>query len=119
MVNRLIKIAVLTGAAHVFTIITLRYLSQKIAAEEISLLGEVDSLFQFIINIIALGLQLSAVRGIATSSNWKGTYFEAQTARITMSILLLQLAFLCFFKLHYLYFLLVHLFALFGDFSLY
>ena len=50
MVNRLFKIAVFTGAAHIFTIFTLKFLSQRVPAEDISLLGEIDSLFQLIIN---------------------------------------------------------------------
>lgn len=119
MVNRLIKIAVLTGAAHVFTIITLKFLSERVTAEKISLLGEVDSLFQLIVIIIAMGLQLSAVREIATSPDWKTTYYETQTARLTMSIVLIPLSLLSVFNHQYKYFLLAPVFALSGDYALY
>src|SRR2546430_9492069 len=92
MIKRLIKIALLTGAAHVFTIITLKLLSQRISATEISLVGELDSLFQLIINIIGFGLQLSAVRNIVSSLDWKETYNQTQGARITLGLLLMPLA---------------------------
>lgn len=119
MVNRLIKIAVFTGAAHVFTIITLKFLSQRVSAEDISLFGEVDSLFQLIINFIAMGLQLAAVREIATVENWRAIYYNTQTARITMSIMLMPIALLFPIKELYIYFLLAPVFALSGDYALY
>jgi hypothetical protein len=119
MIKRLIKIALLTGAAHVFTIITLKLLSQRISTTEISLVGELDSLFQLIINIIGFGLQLSAVRNIISSDNWKETYNQTQSARFTLSLLLMPLAILYLIHSPYTYLLFAPIFALSGDYALY
>jgi len=119
MVKRLASIALLTGAAHVFTLITLKFLSQKISTDKISIIGELDSLFQFIINILAFGLQLSAVRNIAIADNWKSTYNQVQVARITLACLLVPFGILGLFNPSYQYLVLGPLFALSGDYALY
>ena len=119
MIKKLIKIALLTGAAHVFTIITLKYLSQHIDSENIGRIGEIDSLFQFIINLVALGMQLSAVRYIAINENLKPLYKDAQRARLTFSLFLVILSSLFFLKPIYILFLTAPFFALSGDYALY
>ena len=110
MVNRLIKIAALTGAAHLFTIITLKLLSERVSAKEISLFGEVDAIFLFMFNMIGFGLQLSAVRNIASSENWKEEFHQTQVARNTLGILLMPAALLYFLKAPYQYFFLLSIY---------
>src|SRR5215203_1887649 len=119
MVKRLASIALFTGAAHIFTLITLKFLSQRISTDHISSIGELDSLFQFVINILAFGLQLSAVRNIAILDNWKEVYSKVQVARITLGFILIPFILLSFFKMSYQYLFLAPLFALNGDYALY
>lgn len=119
MIRRLTTIALLTGAAHVFTVVALKLLSRQISSERISLIGQIDSLFQLIINLLAFGLQLSAVRHIAASDNWKEVYRQTQVARTTFAMLLLPFAALSFSGGPYQYFLLAPIFALSGDYALY
>lgn len=119
MLKRLIQVALLTGAAHVFTLFSLKYLSLHTTPYHLKLTGEVDSLGNFILSIIALGLLMDAVRNIAVSDNWKEHFVEAQQARFAASLILVPLGFIGFLNPGYTIFFFAPVFALNGDYALY
>jgi len=120
MIKRLLIIGALTGAAHLTILIVLKILTGEASVSEIKTIGEIDSIFNLIINILAAGLVISTVREIAiTDHNWKQVYIESQQARLSLGILLLGL---CIFGIYIQsYFLLTAapVFALNGDYALY
>lgn len=119
MVKRLFQIAVLTGSAHVFTLLVLGFLSKNTSPATLAKIGEIDSTFQLLISLLGFGLQLSAVRNIALSINWKPIYYETQQARITLGLLMMPVVLFAFIKSSSWLFLFAPVFALSGDFALY
>ena len=89
MIKRLLIIASLTGLGHLTTLLSLKYIAKYIQNDTIALIGEIDSLTLLIVAIIAFGLQLSSTRDIALLENWKTELIEAQSARVTLSIILI------------------------------
>ena len=120
MIKRLLIIGAFTGAAHLTTLIVLKILTGAVTVSEIKTIGELDSIFNLIINILAAGLLISTIREIAIAdNNWKQVYIESQQARLSLGILLLCL---CIFGVYIQsYFLLIAapVFALNGDYALY
>ena len=119
MFKRLFQIAFLTGAAHVFTLVALKFLSKNTSAATLTSIGEIDSIFQLLISILGFGLQLSAVRHIAMEKNWKLFYYQAQRARITLALLLTGVALLAPIYSACWLFIFAPVFALSGDYALY
>lgn len=119
MFKRLSQIAFLTGAAHVFTLVALKFLSKNTSAATLTSIGEIDSIFQLLISILGFGLQLSTVRHIAMEKNWKPFYYQAQRARITLGLVMMVIALLApIYPVCWL-FILTPVFALSGDYALY
>lgn len=119
MLKRLLQVALLTGAAHLFTLFSLKYVSVHITPARLKSTGEVDSLSNFIISIIALGLLMDAVRNIAISENWKEHFVQSQQARFTASLFLVPLGIMGLLNESYYIFLFAPFFALNGDYALY
>jgi hypothetical protein len=119
MLKRLIQVAFLTGAAHIFTLFSLKYISIHTTAINLKAVGEIDSLSNFIITIIALGLLMATVRDIAISENWKLEFESAQRARVTLSLFLVPFGFFSFYESNYFIFFFAPVFALNGDYALY
>ena len=67
MLKRLFLIALFTGAGQLFAILILKLVAQKGLSAQLAGLAHVDSLFFFIMNVIAFGLQSVAIRNIALS----------------------------------------------------
>jgi hypothetical protein len=59
MIKRLLIIGALTGAAHLTTIIVLKILTGSVGVSVIKTVGELDSIFNLVINILAAGLLIS------------------------------------------------------------
>jgi O-antigen/teichoic acid export membrane protein len=119
MIKRISTIAILTGAGQLLSIFALKYISQHGTADELKSMGEADSLIQFVISLIAAGLQSVAMRNIALSSDWKQEYLDTQSARISFGILVAAASVLGVVKGNYLIFLIAPLLALSGDYALY
>ncbi len=119
MFKRLSQIAFLTGAAHVFTLVVLKFLSKNTSAATLTSIGEIDSIFQLLISILGFGLQLSAVRHIAMEKNWKPFYYQAQRARITLGLFMIAIALLAPRYPACWLFVFAPVFALSGDYALY
>jgi O-antigen/teichoic acid export membrane protein len=119
MLKRLVIIGILTGIGQLFSLLTIKWIAQKSTVEEISQLGQVDSLYQLLLNIIALGLQSAAMRDIATTAHWEQDFKRVQSARFTMGLLLLPIGFFAFYNQAYGVFLLAPLMALSADYALY
>jgi hypothetical protein len=119
MLKRLALVALFTGSAQLATLLALKYLAGSIDAGELKSLGEVDSLINLIINVIGLGLLMSSVRNIAISSDWGREIDISQSARLTLSILLMPLAIWGLYNHNYLIFLFAPVFALQADYALY
>lgn len=119
MIKRISTIAILTGAGQLLSILALKYISQHGTAEELKSMGEADSLIQFVISLIAAGLQSVAMRNIALSTDWKPEYLETQSARLSFGILVAVASSLALIKGNYGLFLIAPLLALSGDYALY
>lgn len=119
MLKRLVLVALFTGSAQVTTLFALKYLGGSMDAGQLSALGEIDSLMNLVINLIALGLLMSSVRDIAISKDWGLEMDKAQAARLTLSLCLLPLAVWSWYNQDYRIFLFAPVFALNADYALY
>ena len=119
MLKRIFPIALLTGSGQLFSLFALKYLSRTGSVLDIKLIAQFDSLTLFLTNAIALGLQTAAMRDLALSANWKSDYQEAQSARLTLGLILCSGCLLYIFNSLYLVFLIAPLIALNGDYALY
>jgi hypothetical protein len=119
MIKRISTIAILTGAGQLLAIFALKYISQHGTAEELKSMGEADSLIQFIISLIAAGLQSVAMRNIALATDWHQEYLDTQSARLSFGILLAAAGVFGLVKGNYLIFMIAPLLALSGDYALY
>ncbi len=119
MLKRIALIAVLTGIGHLISVFSIKFTSQLVSSEKLSSVAHIDALVSFLLSIIALGLQLSAMRNIALTKEWKEEYSITQTARLTLGLIVFILGALFFIKWEYSFFFLAPLFALSGDYALY
>ena len=119
MLKRIFPIALLTGSGQLFSLFALKYISRSGSVLDIKLIAQFDSLTLFLTNAIALGLQTAAMRDLALSANWKTDYQEAQSARLTLGLILCGGCLLYIFNSLYLVFLIAPLIALNGDYALY
>jgi len=119
MLKRIFTIGLITGAGQLFVVFALKYISQNSSPEQVKAIGQIDSLVLFIMNVIALGLQPSAMRNLALADDWKEEYAKTQAARFTLSFFIAAFALLAFIDQYYLVFLIAPLLALSGDYALY
>ncbi|HET9056524.1 MAG TPA: hypothetical protein VFN30_06735 [Chitinophagaceae bacterium] len=119
MIKRIGLIALYSGLGQLFLIFSLKFFSYHSTPYYITRIGQVDSLFQLILTIIALGLQSSAIRNIAIAKDWQDEYGKTQSARFMLSLLMLSLVLLGFVKPQIVLFALAPLVALSGDYALY
>ena len=119
MIKRIAILFAITGLGHVFSIMVLKFMAQHGQVGQVAGIGEVESLIQFMIGLIGFGMQSDAIRNISLYEDWKERLRQAQTARITLSILLMVLSFFYFSNTVYLYFLMAPLFGSSSDYALY
>lgn len=119
MLKRILVVGLFTGAGQLFSILVLKLVSQKANPGLLTSLAEMDSLYQFLLNAIALGLQPAAMRNIASSPEWQNEYHQTQSARLMISLLLLPVCLLGFRNPVYIIFSIAPLLALSGDYALY
>src|SRR5690242_5118687 len=119
MLKRIFTIALLTGIGQLFIIFALKYISQNSTSEQVKAIGQIDTLILFTTNLVALGLQPAAMRNLALAKDWEQEYFNTQSARLTLGILIGLLSLLAFVNRYYLTFLIAPLLALSGDYALY
>jgi O-antigen/teichoic acid export membrane protein len=119
MLKRLVYVALYTGLGHLLTVFTLKYIAQQGYSVQLNAIAEIDSLFFFMMIVIALGLQSTAMRDLAQAQDWKKEYYQTQSARFTLSLLIMPFAALAFFNTYYLIFLLAPIFAWNGDYAMY
>jgi hypothetical protein len=119
MIKRLAVIGSLTGIGHIFSIFALKQIAANTPAESFAQIGRADSLIFFLINTIAFGLQASAIRQIATKESWQAEYKQIQSARLTLSFLLLLGVVLSYRDTTNIVFLLSPVLALSGDYAVY
>lgn len=119
MIKRLAIIASITGAGHITTLFSLKFIAKHINTSTLAFVGEVDSLSLLIVSVVAFGLQLSATRELAILKDWKNEYYETQSARFSLSLILILFGFTGFFVTkHYLFFI-APIIALNADYALY
>ncbi|HEY0680627.1 MAG TPA: hypothetical protein VGD17_20245 [Chitinophagaceae bacterium] len=119
MLKRIAIVAFFTGTGQLFSIFVLKYLSQHSSTSQIQAIAEIDSLVLFILNIIGQGLQYSAMRNIAQSTEWKKEFYDTQSARFTLSLFLILAAGFAVINQYYLVFLISPVLAWSGDYALY
>jgi len=118
--KRLFWVAALTGTGHLANLISLKFISNYSSQSVIAFIGELDSLALLIVSITAFGLQLSSTREIAIRDNdWQKVYYSAQSARLTMGILLMILGLSGFLYTKNYMFFIAPIIALNADYALY
>jgi len=119
MLKRVAIVAFFTGSGQLLSIFVLKHISKHSTFAQLQSIAEIDSLVFFIMNIIALGLQSTAMRNLAQTGQWKHEYYETQSARVTLGLLLMAGALLAPLNQYYLIFLITPVFAWSGDYALY
>jgi hypothetical protein len=119
MIKRITLLFAITGLGHAFSIIVFKLMVQYGQVDQMAGIAEVESMIQLMIGLIGFGLQTDAIRHISLNKNWKEKLQQAQTARLTLSILLMVLAVFYFSKPIYLCFLLAPMLATSNDYALY
>lgn len=119
MLKRIAVIGLLTGVGQLFSVFSLKFISAQVTPYDLAAIGRADSFVQFLLNIIAFGLQPAAMRSIVLSENWRTEYAAAQSARFTLGLLLLIFSLTAFREPVYVLFALAPLLALSGDYALY
>ena len=119
MIKRIAVTLFLTGIGHLFSIFALKFFALHSSSKELSQIAEIDSMVQFIISAIAMGLQASAMRNITITDKWQEEYSNTQTARFTLGLLMTMLCVFSFFNKHYLLFAIAPILALNSDYTLY
>jgi len=119
MIKRLITIALLTGAGHITTLLSLKFIAKSVGTSTIAFIGEIDSLSLLIISVVAFGLQLSTTRELAILEDWKNEYYTTQSARFSLSLLLMLFGFTGFYVTKNYLFFIAPIIALNADYALY
>lgn len=119
MFNRILVVAFLTGLGHLINLLILKFLSTSIPKGLVAKIGEIDSFILLLVSLLGFGLQLSATRKLAILDDWKQEYYDTQSARLMLSILLMLFAFTGYFVFQNILFLAAPIFALNGDYALY
>jgi O-antigen/teichoic acid export membrane protein len=119
MLKRILIIGLFTGAGQLYSIFVLKLLSSSDAISPSVEIAQLDSLFFFMLSIIAFGLQPSAIRDLALSKEWKQEYRQIQSARIMLGILLTVAVIGAALNKYYLIFLLAPIIACSGEYALY
>lgn len=119
MIKKIALLFIITGAGHGFSILALKFIAERGSATQLADIGEVESLIQFMIGLIGFGMQTDAIRNIALDQDWKQKLKSSQTARITLSIVLMLLSFFSYSNEMYLCFIVAPLLASNCDYALY
>jgi len=122
MIKRIFFVASYTGSAHLVSIITVSYLLRNMGERTLGFIGLIDSTVLIIAGIVSFGVQLSVNRNVATQKNWRSNYHLGQSARFTVSLLVIIFGMISYFlnwdptKLVYF---IAPLVAFNGDYALY
>ncbi|HYE55774.1 MAG TPA: hypothetical protein VD996_13065, partial [Chitinophagaceae bacterium] len=119
MLKRILIIAFFTGSGQLLSVFVLKFLAGHSSVGQLRAIAEIDSLVLFIMNLVAMGLQAAAMRNLALANDWKREYYETQSARITLGLLLMGAATLAVLNEFYLLFLVSPVLAWSGDYALY
>jgi hypothetical protein len=119
MIKRLFYITLLTGFAQLFVLGVLQYSSYKLDITAIAAIGRIDSYVQLMFAIIGFGLSSMAIRRIAVSNNWKKEYYQVQSARVVVGLILCMAGFWMFRDKAFAIFFIAPLIALSGEYALY
>lgn len=119
MIGRLGVIFLIIGSGYVFSVFALKSLAGMIALPELAGIGKIDSYVQLIIGVLGFGMQTDAMRRISVSENWVPIFTQAQSARLTLSYILLVFIVLVWFDGFWLALLLAPVIAGSGDYALY
>lgn len=119
MIQRIALLFIITGAGHILSILSLRFLALTADSKQVAGMAEFESLIQLIIGLVGFGMQSEAIRNISLNDKWKEKFEQAQTSRLTLSIILSSLVVLSFSNKFYMCFLIAPLFAMNGDYALY
>jgi len=88
MLKRIFVIGIFTGAGQLYSVFVLKFISQHCTSSQLNEIAQLDSLIFFIMNVIAFGLQSAAIRNLALAHDWKQEYYQTQSARIAMGMML-------------------------------
>lgn len=119
MIKRIALTLFISGAGHLFSVFALRFVAQHSSHNQMSEIGRIDSMIQFIIALLAMGLQSFAMRNIVTTDNWKKEYSNVQTARFTLGMCIGFLSVFGLLDPQYFLFAAAPVLALNSDYSVY
>ena len=119
MLRTIFIIGLFTGFGQLYSIFVIKLLTNIGSGEPSVAIAQLDSLFMFILNAVAFGLQSAAIRDLALSDDWKKEYAHIQSARISFSLLLIIAIVGAIFNQYYFVFLLAPVVAYSGEYALY
>ena len=122
MIKRVFWVSFYTGASQLLALYTLSYVLRNYGEEVSGRIGIIDSLVLIISGVISFGTQLAVNRNVATKRSWRSNYYLGQSARFSMSLVVIIYAIVSAMyqlDLTKLIFLAAPLIAFNGDYSLY
>ncbi len=119
MFSRITLVFAVTGLGQILSIAALKLIARDSTAEQLRDIADVDVMIQFVIGIIAFGLQSAAIRNIALRDDWRAEVQQVQKARVALSVVLIFGSVLALWDWKYILFLAAPLFALNADYALY
>jgi len=122
MVRRIFLVALFTGSAQLISLATISYVIRNLGEQFSGFMGIIDSTVLIIAAVASFGIQLSVNRNVAIQKHWGSNYHLAQSARLSVSLLVIVFAFgsylLNWDQTKLIYFA-APLIALNGDYALY
>ncbi|MBD1397606.1 hypothetical protein H9Q13_10545 [Pontibacter sp. JH31] len=122
MFRRIAITGSLTGLAHFLSLFSLGVAVRFLDNDQIGNLAQIDANLLLITAIVSFGLQIATTRDIALSDNWQDKLRSTQSARFTLSLLLVAYGFIEIFitrSTSSLVFLTAPFIALNADYALY
>ncbi|MFT6916068.1 MAG: O-antigen/teichoic acid export membrane protein [Motiliproteus sp.] len=88
MLKKLMIVGGLTGVGHLLSVAIVPVAVRYLSPEDVVSVGLIDSTFAIVVSVLAFGLQLTTTRNIATLPNWQEVLSKAQSARLSVGLIL-------------------------------
>jgi hypothetical protein len=93
--KQLVTVALLTALGHLLSVSLYPIASRYISPEELVSIGLFDSTIMMLLALLGFGLNATATRDIALTSDWKKILKKVQSARISLALLCLFVGTVC------------------------
>jgi len=122
MIQRVFWIALYTGTSQILSLFTISYVIRNLGEETGGYIAILDATILVMAVIISFGIQFSVNRNVATRKRWRSNFSLAQSARISVGILIVLFGIVSYFvnwDITKWIFLVAPLIALNGHYALY